>query len=52
MVKKRICNTCKKPMGNSWHSETEFGELELFVHVKCVDEWNKKKSKLNQKEKR
>ena len=38
--KKRICNHCNKPMGNSWHTETDVGELELFVHVKCVEEWH------------
>ena len=34
-----LCDNCKKPMGNSWHTETDVGELEIFVHVKCVKEW-------------
>jgi len=39
---RRKCNYCKKPMGNSWHTETDAGELEIFVHVKCVKEWAQK----------
>jgi len=35
----RNCDNCGKPMGNSWHTETDAGELEIYVHVKCVLEW-------------
>jgi len=35
---KRICAICKKPMGNSWHTRTEEGQLEVFVHKHCEEE--------------
>jgi hypothetical protein len=35
----RKCDNCGNPMGNSWHTETDAGELEVYVHVKCVKEW-------------
>ena len=41
-MEKRICNYCKKPMGNSWHTETGVGELEIYVHIKCSEKWRKK----------
>ena len=37
---RRICDHCKKAMGNSWHTETGVGELEIYVHSKCAEEWN------------
>lgn len=42
---KRYCNHCLKPMFTSWHTETTHGELQVFVHVKCVDDWNKTERK-------
>lgn len=38
-MENRICDHCKKLMGNSQNTVTGAGELEIFVHSKCSDEW-------------
>ena len=38
----RICDYCKEPMGNSWHTETASGELEVYVHYICLEGWKKR----------
>lgn len=41
----RLCDFCKKPMGNSWHTETAFGQLEIYVHNHCSKQWKEKEAK-------
>jgi len=47
----RICQICFKPMGDSWHTETDIGELEIYIHKKCVPIWKNKQAKMTENDK-